>query len=579
MHLRLKGAKQALYCLEACYFDGCLQDKSAVAEFYFSGSLRQKVQQKKQSEMSGVTHPDELLSLLAGNSNTSAIESLASLEGCFTLWKSNLEQGSWFFYRSVLSGPPVFYYQKEDQLIIGTDLVQMRRLLPDLGIEQRWFSHFFAAQTPDTGQTPFAQIQSLPAGCAMQVNNDDVLVVDGRPKISVVSHESEQQWIDAWRTSTQDAVARSVSGHNKVAIMLSSGLDSGALAALLSQSKPDALEQFQAFCWRFPNHAQADESVYIEEITQYLKLPVHYIDIAETQCFVDVDTWPVALQAPYFNAMRRMKHDLYQTVTERGFSVLLNGHYGDNLYYSDRYELAELWQEKQWGNFVSQLQSIIGQKKHKAHLDPAVRYWVKQMLRMADRPQWIPDWLTDTAQDLLFSAKEVSSNNLMASGQDSDHRSHHRPDQYQQLLAPSQFDGLATEYEFTQSYGLQRVHPYLDMRLFSLALSCRAWLLNQPGKTKYIMRQALQGLLPETSLRRSRVGQLDSLFIDGLNKHQDSIRDYLFRNERCWPQFVEQDRVRQVLDKQQWQYAASIIVPCLGYERWLDEWRQTGLPV
>ena len=525
------------------------------------------------------TPKDSLLALLLSNSKISPAELLGSVEGCFTVWKSDLEQGLWFFYRSVLHGPPIFYYHNEDQLLIGTDLLQIRCLLPDFGLDQQWLSHFFAAQSPAAGQTPFAQIQSLPAGYALQINNADVMIVDGRPKMSAVSFGSEQQWVDVWRANTQDAVARSVAGHKKVAVMLSSGLDSGALAASLSQLKPDVVEQIQAFSWRFPNHPQADESAYIDEVTQYLQLPIHYIDIAETECFADVDTWSVALQAPYFNAMRRMKHRLYQAVAEQGFSVLLNGHYGDNLYYSDRYELTELWQDKQWGNFANQLMSIIGQKKYKVHYDPAVRYWVKQMLHLADRPAWVPGWLTSNAQSLLQSSIKASSSQPVVSVDPLVYQCvHHRPDHQQQLLASSQLDALATEYEFTQTYGLQRVHPYLDMALFSMALSSRAWLLNRPGKTKYIMRQAMQGLLPEATLRRPRVGQLDSLFIDGLNKHQDSIREYLFRSERRWPQFVQEDKVRQVLDQQQWQYAANVIVPCIGYERWLDEWREKGVP-
>lgn len=208
------------------------------------------------------------------------------------------------------------------------------------------------------------------------------------------------------------------------------------------------------------------------------------------------------------------------------------------------------------------------QKGFSIRNDSGFRYWLKQRLKVSNKPLEAPLSFTEAAK--------VSYHNNSIGEITSDL---HRSEQRGLLTANSELSAIATEKSFTGEYKFNRSHPYLNSELISLALSCPAYLLSTYEQTKWISRQALAGLLPATVLRSPRIGQLDILFEQGLEKNSDEIRQYLWRPERRWHEYIREECVLDVLENKRWEQAASIIVPCLGFERWLDEWRALDLPV
>jgi len=103
---------------------------------------------------------------------------------------------------------------------------------------------------------------------------------------------------------------------------------------------------------------------------------------------------------------------------------------------------------------------------------------------------------------------------------------------------------LASESFYTGVYNIERRHPYLDEKLISLALACPAYLLSTPQHTKYLARKALKGMLPDNLIWSQRIGQLDSLFERGLTENKGHIKEFLFQENRLWPEFVQEEKVQ-----------------------------------
>lgn len=477
---------------------------------------------------------------------------------------------TWSITRLHLESDLIYFCATDDCLVISNDLVQMRSLTNAHELNKRWMLNFFSFTDDFSDESPIKGILILPALGQISIASHGHEIK--RQSISArqgTQGWSTEKWVKEWRTNNRKAVSESCKDSESVAIMLSSGLDSGGIAAyLVDQRKKDGVPQnIKGFSWRFPGHSEADESQYIQSLVEYLGLDHEFIDIEDAECFTDISAWPVSLDAPYFNAMRRIKKKLYEEVASKGFNILLNGHIGDELCFVDRYVLNELWRDNKLA-WLKEFSCICMQKGLNIRHDSSFRYWLKQRLNKSDKTLPPPLSLTDTAK-----------NNYQKNGLGNNTFSNKRAEQIGLLTANSELSAIATERTFTDEYAIDRCHPYLNQQLISLALTCPAYLLSTHQQTKWISRQALSGLLPQKLINRPRVGQLDELFEQGLEKNREEVKEYLFRSERRWPEFIKEDVVLDILEQKQWDQAASILVPCLGFERWMDEWKALGMPI
>ena len=550
---------------------------------------------------------------------------------------------AWQFTRNTLASELIYFAECEGDLFVANDLVTLRRLSGSQQANAQWLLNFFTFTDDFSDSTPFLGIEAIPAlACLIvdaqghRIQRNALSSASAAPQNSSQDKAmwSAKQWITEWRKRTQAAVQQSVMDLNvdrgvgsnvsldtedhtnsndqtpviQVGIMLSSGIDSAGIAAhLAALDKPIVIK---AFSWRFPNHSEADESVAVQELVNHLqlnaKIDLHFIDITHSDCFANIDTWPVNLHVPHLNAMRRLKHRLYELAAEQGCTVLLNGHMGDELCFVDRYILVELWRDNKRAclvqiikllkssfgsirqnsalrllgkHFVQKLNAAL-KWSNKRRQSPASKHTQKRPKTPPERP---PERLSLAAQRLFLQQAAAGSlpqaENTVVQQLELGLNQSLRSEQFALLLANSELNAMASEVAFTKLYNIERRHPYLNPELIDLSLRVPAYWLSTFSQTKWIARQALIGMLPEKLLSRSRVGQLDALFNDGLTENCAEIRQYLFRDERQWPQFIDEKVVRDVLDQQDWERAPAILVPCLGLERWLDEWRAVGLPV
>ena len=492
------------------------------------------------------------------------------------------DSNSWFISRSHLESELVYFFAENNRLILSNDITQMRSLADAHQINKKWLLYFFSFTDNYTDESPFQGISILPALSQMSVNHNGYEIT----RQSLLTNQSirkkagnwsTKEWIKQWQLCKKKAVENSSQQSQSIAIMLSSGLDSGSIAAYLNDQLKanDQPQRIKGFSWRFPNNATADESKHIQELVEHLGIDHEFIDIEDADCFSDITTWPTSLETPHFNAMRRIKQTLYQTVKEQGFDVLLNGHIGDELCFVDRYVLAELWRDNKPA-WLKEFFNTLMQTGWSIRDDSSFRYCVKQWLNKPERDFSAPPSFSENAAT-LFQRYGIGKRLDKALGKAS--AVGLRAEQVGLLTANSELAAIASERAFTNRHAINRYHPYLNQELIALALVCPAYLLSTHKQTKWISRQALSGLLPDRFINRSRIGQLDELFAQGLEINADAIKDYLFRSERRWPEFIQEDIVSKVLDQQDWDKAPSIIVPCLGFERWLDEWRSTGMPI
>jgi asparagine synthase (glutamine-hydrolysing) len=95
-----------------------------------------------------------------------------------------------------------------------------------------------------------------------------------------------------------------------------------------------------------------------------------------------------------------------------------------------------------------------------------------------------------------------------------------------------------------QRRGLNYADPWSDRRLFELALALPQRVLNSPAEPKRLVKQAMQGVMPEEALRRTGKVYPAAHFFRGITtESREAVRDLIMRPVSGALGYVNEDRL------------------------------------
>jgi hypothetical protein len=125
------------------------------------------------------------------------------------------------------------------------------------------------------------------------------------------------------------------------------------------------------------------------------------------------------------------------------------------------------------------------------------------------------------------------------------------PDQWHRYLSltTNLYDEALSAFRFNYyRHGLELLMPYQDRRLFEFVMAVPAYQLGRPGRDRWLMRNALAGMLPNNVLERKTYTIFVELLEKGLQvQEKDQVRELLLHN----PYVVEHNYVREEWLRQQ----------------------------
>ena len=340
----------------------------------------------------------------------------------------------------------------------------------------------------------------------------------------ITRHRRDEEYVEEFRDLITNAVEDRLRLRGRVAVSLSGGPDSVALAAIAARAQPS--EPLPTFSYVFDRFPSCDERRYIQPVVDECGLDATYIIGDELWPLSDLATWPVfpdfATQDPYV----RLPMAIIDGASDAGCRVILNGHYSDILFAGGKYWAADLLSP----GHVPQLLGILARERQSvAWWDDLVRYgaWMKtprrvrsavRKVRRTGRARPISDFLQPGLiertglRERLRAMDEVTmsaSPSFVA--------------RYRHLLFAVISQGTAACRRLYNRRGVERVEPYWDRRLVEYVQSLPAHLLERPPMTKWLLRQAMVDLVPEPVLARRDKTSLDELYCEGI-LHRERAR-------------------------------------------------------
>lgn len=423
---------------------------------------------------------------------------LERLRGMFAFAIWDRQEHTMFLARDRFGIKPLHYAQHEGRWLFASEI----KALLTGGVEPRpdsaVIAEYLCTSLYDHREaTFFAGIRRLPPGHHLSIRADGRL--DGphryynlpsrvRP-LQMPFDEAKARLLELLR----EAMRLHLRADVPVGINLSGGVDSSVLLALAAED-PGRLQRLRAFTIDYPGTAYS-ERPWVEQLLERFPVPCTFTTMTAEACATAIPAMVWCQDEPFGGIPTVAWHSVYQTARGQGIPVLLDGSGVDDCFAGYRANVLRVlirrMQERPRAEWSVELQAFcrvwqtdeVGLRReldivqagsalamdgtHPVHLQ-AVR---EPYRRLADRTFEEPRAFTDSSlHEELYAGV--------------------RSEKLPRMLRFSDRVSMAFSCEM-------RV-PFLDHQIVELAFSFPEAFLVHGGWNKYIFREAVAGLLPES---------------------------------------------------------------------------------
>jgi asparagine synthase (glutamine-hydrolysing) len=423
-----------------------------------------------------------------------------------------------FCARDVLGLKPFYYYLDSRRFLCGSALHQ---LFEDASVPRQpneaMIGEYLSLAPTSRDETLYQGIRRLAPAHSMTIEAAGVRAArywDIDPA-KQVRHSTDAEYAEHFLSIFKEAVRCRLRSHGPAGSELSGGLDSSSVvsvAQLLLREERPVTKRFETFSAVFPG-LPTDESAYAREVAEKwglepnLVLPEQFSAEATRQTvrrYLDIPYSPTVVIADPLKTRAR----------EKGCRVLLTGQGGDDWLTGSVYHYADLLRQLKFRKCLRQIR-----EDHRADLivDPrysllycGLRPLVPESVRRSVR--WLrtrvlgrdghPAWISPQ-----FSRKIGLVRRLRPEPSRSAFSSFAQRDTYDGLHSGWHTLALEVIERHGAAFGVDVRHPFHDRRAIEFAFAMPEEQRLRRGQSKFVLRQAMQGLLPDTV--RQRVGKAD----------------------------------------------------------------------
>lgn len=460
--------------------------------------------------------------------------------------------------RDILGIKPFYYYTDGRTFLFASEL---RPLFEDPAVPREpnegMIGEYLAMDVTSQEDTLYRGILRLPQAHVMIIEPGRVRTVrywDIDPA-KEVRYGSDKEYGEQFLEIFKEAVRCRLRSHRLVGADLSGGLDSSSVVCVaqsLYREGSVASPGFETFSLVFPG-MPCDESGYIQEVGRMWGITSNAVDAVDpdVSCFTehvrrygDVPYPPNGMMHDPVMALAQAKA-VRVHLTGVGGDQWLTGSLGHHADLLRRFRMLDLFRQSR---FDSQVLSDLDEPTSPLFL--VVRHGIWPLLpRAAQRAikwallrEWdgVPPWI-----DSQFARRIQLSERLRKK-----HTAGHRFPTVAQtelsLFLTSGWSCLRRESgeRYGSWFGIEYRHPFFDRRVIEYALALPEEQRWRQDQTKFVLRQAMQGLLPKTV--RQRLTKADFSHLHPKAMHVlggERLFDSLVIAPLGW---VDRERVRQM---------------------------------
>lgn len=430
-------------------------------------------------------------------------------------------------------GKRTFYYSISSNTFAFSTLMKPLFVIPGVGqrLNDLWIADFLAisavAHEIDSNHTVYQDIQQLLPAHTITINRDGIRKVKYWDPLSLptISFKNSAEYDDAFREVFFEAVHCRTRSIGSVGVLLSGGLDSGAVACVAAKKLNEIGKDLKAFSalpmdgykeW-LPSNFIADESPYIEAIKNYYpNIKVTYCRSEGKHSYTDVGKYLDILEQPYKTVENMFWMDsINNLAVNNNCKVLLDGQFGNSTI--------------SYGDFYVQAFSLFKQFKLIALLNEIKDYC--KIHRMSRKKfgkylaiKFLPAFLH---MDSLNNKSEIKEFTLISSALSSKYDTNRRVKKAGYNLNTKRINTLsqmrrltmestafthigAMETKMSLAYGIVKRDPTRDKRVIDFCFRIPGDQYVKHGQERHLIRRSMEGVLPDKVRLNTSVRGLQS---------------------------------------------------------------------
>jgi len=383
-------------------------------------------------------------------------------------------------------------------------------------------------------ESPHTAVKQLPAACALCFYRNSIQITPYWQLSDLPEwEESETELAEHYRQLLLDAIAKRVSVFPNAAFTLSGGLDS---SSVMSCAVSIMGEKQHAFSTVYTDKTY-DESKDIQNFLPEKVARWHPILVDSFDLFDTISRLVAAHDEPVATATWLSHYLLCEAVAEQGFSSIFGGLGGDELnageYEYFIFHFADLRAQGREAELELEISAWATHHDHPIYRKN--RQVAEKAMALTTHPNQrgviLPDLKRMTR---YYKAISPDFYDLSTFVPEHDHpfQSWLRNRTYQDIYRETVPCCLRAEDRNCMAFGLNHADPFLDYRLIEFMFRVPGDMKIRKGVTKYLLRQAMKGILPEeTRTRIKKTGWNAPAHLWFSNQSLDQLLDMVHSQE------------------------------------------------
>lgn len=463
----------------------------------------------------------------------------------FVIWDEDSKK--LFGARDPMGLRTVYYHMSDDAFVFASDI---KAITNNCGVEPKlnklMVGLHILGRSHEAEQTYYKGINQIAAAGRISVDGQGIrkdLYWQPRPW-DKIEYDTTQEYVEHFRTVFTQSVESKLRGITPIGITLSGGMDSTSIACTAADiiaKDPQSSAKLTTFSSVFDEHEAADERSYIQHVLDRWGLEHNFITSDQLWAFKPLESKDVPFSQPYAVPFQARHEATLQAAQKANVRVILTGEGGDEQLNPGFAFLVDHLMKLRIGTLRNELKYIAPNSRksfYKAAFWSMVPEPIKNLysrVRIGRVPQWMNF-------DAMKSSGALSHGGISTEGL-----------KFKDVHTESTFvglRGLSRQPHFTyirelwESYQVEPRHPFLDLRVVDFLSRLPPHLKFNQGWTKFLLREAMTGILPDEIISRPGKTIFNDLLITGYREERDRMSGVIQESTLIDQGWVDRDRVQ-----------------------------------